>query len=52
MFDFVVMGVTFTCEQYVGFALLFCFYGISLTKFLVEQRVRKTNEPDDKFVEV
>lgn len=51
MFDLLVMEVTFTAYQQIGFGLLFLFYGAGLVKFILEQRVR-VMEPDDKFVPV
>lgn len=51
MIDLLIMGVTFTFEQYLGFALLFLFYGTSLAKYILEHRAR-VSEPDEKFVKV
>jgi hypothetical protein len=38
MIDVTIMGVTFTNMQYVGFTLLFSFYGLLATKYAVKAR--------------
>lgn len=54
MIDLVVMGVAFTLTQYLGFAVLFAFYGGQAFNFLLQQRksIQSRRELDEKFVAV